>query len=105
MTRIRLASQSRIALGESALNMLGGRIRNAFAMKISAMESALQVLQARIHAADPRKVLERGYVLALDSAGVALKTSAGMKAGDKVSVLFRDGVLDCSVDAVVPKNK
>lgn len=105
VTRIRLASQSRIALGESALNMLGGRIKNAFAMKISAMESALQVLQARIHAADPRKVLERGYVLALDSAGVALKTSAGMKAGDKVSVLFRDGVLDCSVDAVVPKNK
>lgn len=105
VTRIRLASQGRIAVGESALNLLRSRVRNALAMKISAMESALQVLQARIHASDPAKVLERGYVLAVDSAGVAIKASAGVKAGDRVSVLFRDGALDCSVNAVVPKNR
>ena len=57
-------------------------------------------LYARISAADPRKLLERGFTLALDSNGVRIKVADGVRAGDKVSVLFPDGTLKCTVDDV-----
>ena len=100
MTRIRMAASGRLAVSDSALSMLRSRIRNAFALKIASMESALGLLHARISAADPRKLLERGFALALDSDGVRIKVADGVRAGDKVSVLFPDGTLKCTVDDV-----
>lgn len=100
-TRIRLAVSNRIYREEAVLDSLAARIKGAFALKIAAMESALQVLQTRIEAADPRRILQRGYVLATDAEGVVLKGVAGRKAGDKVAMMFADGSLECTVDAVV----
>lgn len=100
MTRIMMAASGRLAVSDSALSMLRSRIRNAFALKIASMESALGLLHARISAADPRKLLERGFALALDSNGVRIKVADGVRAGDKVSVLFPDGTLKCTVDDV-----
>lgn len=100
MTRIRMAASGRLAVSDSALSMLRGRIRNAFSLKIASMESALGLLHARISAADPRKLLERGFALALDSNGVRIKVADGVRVGDKVSVLFPDGTLKCTVDDV-----
>ena len=85
---------------ETRLESLGARIKGAFALKIAAMEAALHVLQTRIEAADPRKILQRGYALALDGQGRVLKGAGGRSAGDKVSVMFSDGTLDCTVDSV-----
>lgn len=99
--RIRLAATNRIYREESALEAVAARIKGAFSMKIAAMESALQVLQTRIQAADPRRILARGYALAVDEDGVVLKGAAGRKAGDRVSVLFPDGQLDCVVEKTV----
>ena len=64
------------------------------------MEAVLNVLEARFKAADPRRILERGYALAVDAEGVVLKGAAGHSAGDKVSVMFCDGTLDCTVDSI-----
>jgi exodeoxyribonuclease VII large subunit len=69
-------------------------------MKIANMEAALRVLETRIMAADPRKILERGYALAVDGNGVVVKGVAGRKAGDRISMIFPDGTLDCTVDLV-----
>ena len=99
-TRIRLAVSNRMYREETRLESLGSRIKGAFALKIAAMEAALQVLQTRIEAADPRKILQRGYALALDGQGRVLKGAAGRSAGDRVSVMFSDGTLDCTVDSV-----
>ena len=100
-TRIRLAVSNRLYREDALLDSLATRIKGAFALKIAAMESALQVLQTRIEAADPRRILQRGYVLATDAEGVVLKGAAGRKAGDKVTMMFADGSLKCTVDAVV----
>ena len=99
-TRIRLAVSNRMYREETRLESLSSRIKGTFALKIAAMESALQVLQTRIEAADPRRILQRGYALALDGQGRVLKGAAGCGAGDKVSVMFADGTLDCTVDSV-----
>jgi exodeoxyribonuclease VII large subunit len=97
-TRIRLAAAGKITTAEAMLQMLRSRIRGGFALKVAAMESALKVLETRIVSADPRKVIERGYALAVDADGRVVKGAAGRKAGDKVSVMFADGVLDCRVE-------
>ena len=77
------------------------RVRLAFSHRISLMESALQVLASRISAADPRKILERGYALATDADGVVLKTVKGCAPGDKLSVMFADGTLEANVTSVL----
>ena len=97
-TRIILAATGKITNAEAMLQMLRSRIRGGLALKVAAMESALKVLETRIVSADPRKVIERGYALAVDADGRVVKGAAGRKAGDKVSVMFADGVLDCRVE-------
>ena len=99
-TRMRLAFSNKIYQAESQLNMLQERMKGAFAMKIANMEAALRVIEARMAAADPRKILERGYALAVDKDGVVVKGVSGKAAGDKVSVMFADGTLECTVDQV-----
>jgi exodeoxyribonuclease VII large subunit len=99
-TRVRLAVSNRLYRESSVLDSLSARIRGGFSLKIAAMESALQVLQTRIESADPRRILERGYALAVDGDGVVLKSVSGRAAGDKVSVMFADGTLDCTVNTV-----
>ena len=72
----------------------------AFSMKIASMESTLQVLQTRIKASDPRKIVERGFALVLDDAGVVVKGVSGRSRGDKVSLMFPDGTLKCMVEEI-----
>ena len=99
-TRIRQALSGRLYREELVLDSLASRIRGGFALKIAAMEAALQTLQTRIEAADPRRILSRGYALAVDSDGVVLKCAGGRRTGEAVSVMFADGTLDCVVEKV-----
>ncbi len=99
-TRVRMALNGKIAAAEAGMAMLQNRIRNSFSMKLTSMEAVLRVLEARISAADPRRILERGYALALDGNGLVLKSASGRKPGDRVSMMFADGRLDCTVDKV-----
>ncbi|MGM9742481.1 MAG: exodeoxyribonuclease VII large subunit [Candidatus Cryptobacteroides sp.] len=84
------------------VSSFGTRLKTAFLNKIALMGSKLDVLESRIAGADPRRILERGYVLALNSGGVVMKSVAGKAEGDRVSMMFRDGVLDCIVNEVKP---
>ena len=97
VTRIRLAFSNRILQMEASVDRMQNRIRSGYAMKLSLLESALQVLQTRINAADPRKIMERGYALAVDAQGVVLKGASGVNVGDTVSVMSADGTLEANV--------
>ena len=97
VTRIRLAFSNRILQMEASVDRMQNRIRSGYATKLSLLESALQVLQTRINAADPRKIMERGYALAVDAQGVVLKGASGVNVGDTVSVMFADGTLEANV--------
>ena len=99
-TRMKLAFGGRISSMESSLDMLRSRIKGGFVLKIAAMESALTVLQTRIEASDPRKILKKGYALALDDRGCVLSGISGRTAGDRVSIMFKDGTLDCLIENV-----
>ena len=99
-TRIRLALSNRLYKEEALLDSLAARIKGGFSLKIASMESALQVLQTRIEAADPRKILDRGYALVVDAEGVIMKGVTSRRAGDRVSVMFTDGTLHAVVTDV-----
>jgi exodeoxyribonuclease VII large subunit len=101
VTRIRLAFSNRLLAMEMPIERLQSRIRNGYAMKISLMDSRLQVLASKISSADPRKILERGYALALDADGVVMKSAKGYSPGDKMSVMFADGRVTSDVTDVV----
>lgn len=75
------------------------RLRVAFLLKIQQMESKVDALAQRIAAADPRRLLERGYTLVCDSSGVVMKSAAGVQPGDKIKVMLADASLDCTIDA------
>jgi len=96
-SRLRLAVSARMSAEETMLQMLRSRIRGGFSLKIAGMDAALRVLEARISSADPRRMMERGYVLAVDGTGVVLKGVHGISEGDRVSVMFADGTIDCEV--------
>ena len=100
VSRIRLAFNERIATVENRLIMLNSRIRNGFSMKLSKMESRVEVLKTRIESADPRKILNRGYALAVGPDGTVMKSSGVVAAGDSMSVMFHDGMVRCHVEAV-----
>ena len=85
---------------DARLLSFGSRLKLAFLNKISRMESQVQMLETRIRSADPRNVLRRGYVLALDSSGVPFKKAADKSCGDEVSLMFADGTLECRVTKV-----
>ena len=100
LTRMRLAFGSRISAMESVLDVLRSRVRGGFALKVSTMESALKVFETRISAADPRRILGRGYALVLDEDGRVLKGAEGLSKGDRMSLMFNDGTLDCLIENV-----
>lgn len=86
---------------DARLLSFGSRLKLAFLNKISRMESQVQMLETRIRSADPRNILRRGYVLALDSSGVPFKKAADKSCGDEVSLMFADGTLECRVTKVI----
>ena len=96
-SRMKLAFASRLMAMDACVDALRMRIKGGFALKLANVDSCLDVLQARISAADPRKILEKGYALTVDDKGVVMKGVAGREVGDRVSVLFADGTLDCEV--------
>lgn len=85
---------------DARLLSFASRLKLAFMNKIYAMENRLDMLQTRIRSADPRNILERGYVLALDAAGVPVKKAVGRSAGESITLMFSDGTLDCEVKNV-----
>lgn len=73
------------------------RLRLAFINKVNALSSRLDLMESRIRNADPRGILKRGFVLAADSRGVVMKSAAGANAGDRITLLFSDGKLECEI--------
>lgn len=86
---------------DTMLSSFASRLKLAFSSKISIMESRVQLLETRLRSADPRNILRRGYVLVLDSGGKVARSALDRKPGDKVSLMYHDGTLECVVGQVV----
>ena len=99
--RITRAVSGKISLLRSKVDSYEIRIKSSLSARLRTENVRLEMYEAKILSSDPRKLLERGYVLALNADGVVMKTSKGAAIGDKLSVLFSDGKLDCKVEKIV----
>lgn len=73
------------------------RLKTAFLNKVALMSSKVDMLETRIKSSDPRRILARGYVLALNSSKVVMKSASSASKGDEVLLMFADGQLNCEV--------
>ncbi len=78
---------------DESLAYYGTRLKLAFLNKVAAMEAAVNLLESKIKGADPRLILSRGYVLAVDAAGRVLRSAAGVASGDELGIMFQDGTV------------
>lgn len=99
--RITKAVSGKISLLRSKVDSYQIRIKSSLVARLRLENAKLDMYEAKILSSDPRKLLERGYVLALNSDGVVMKTTKGAEIGDKLSVVFADGRLDCKVEKIV----
>lgn len=85
---------------DERLTYLANRLKLAFANKISSRLSTLDALERRIREADPRKVLQRGYSLIVDSGGHIVKSASDVSADDTLRILFSDGTVQVKVESI-----
>ena len=69
------------------------------------MEKQLSLLEMGIKAADPRRILEQGYLLAVGSDGKLLKKAGQGAAGDVFTLKFGDGDWHCEIDKILLKDE
>lgn len=103
-TRLRLAFSSRFSALFSRLDLIWKGIGHAAETRVSDAIHRVELLETKIASADPRNILEKGYVLALDGRGVKLGSASGVRVGDRIQVLFADGTVKGDVTEVDSKD-
>ena len=76
------------------------RLDAAAERRISASRAQYAALAAKLDAMSPLKVLGRGYSIALNGEGRALRGASELAAGDKIRLLLARGEAECTVDSV-----
>ena len=76
------------------------RLDAAAERRISASRAQYAALAAKLDAMSPLKVLARGYSIALNGEGRALRGASELAAGDKIRLLLARGEAECTVDSV-----
>ena len=96
-TRARLAFSGRLSEMSSRLDLAMKSLMHSALTRVSDATHRLELLEAKIASGDPRKILDKGYVLALDGKGVKMTSASGARPGDTIRVLFPDGVISAKV--------
>ena len=76
------------------------RLDAAAERRIAASRAQYAALAAKLDAMSPLKVLGRGYSIALNGKGRALRGASELAAGDKIRLLLARGEAECTVDSV-----
>ena len=100
-----LRHDPRQQLGRARERQVSCRMRLDRTLERRLHESAarLSALDARLHSLSPLAVLERGYALVLDAAGVVVRTTNQIAAGDQVTTRLSDGAFISRVETKIKK--
>lgn len=102
--RVRLEVASGFASkSRSQLDNLASRLDSALDAAMTRKKNEYLRAAAKLDALSPLKVLSRGYAIAMDEDGRAIKDSSGVRAGDKLTVRLASGALGCRVEDVYGK--
>lgn len=88
------------ALQDARLEDLRVRLKNARMTRLTLMQSRLDVLRARLEAADPRRLLDKGYAVVIGPDDRLLTSVSACREGDELTVMVRDGKLITRVEKI-----
>jgi exodeoxyribonuclease VII large subunit len=97
--RLHLAVRTHAMAQSSVLDALRLRIEHAVSDRHAEARHQLDLLERRLDAIDPRRALDRGFLIALKN-GRRAATAAAFTPGDRLSVMFRDGIVDAEVSEI-----
>ena len=100
--RLHLAVRTHAAAQLGALEALKIRLVHAALDRHADALHALDLLERRVEAADPRRALDRGFLIALKD-GHRTDRAAAFTPGDRLTLLFRDGSVEAEVKHVKPE--
>lgn len=101
--RLHLAVQSKTLRQQAVLDTLVQRLTHAAADRHAAALHALDLVERRLDAVNPRRALERGFLIALKN-GRRTDSAAAFRPGDRLTLLFRDGTVEAEVSALYLEN-
>jgi exodeoxyribonuclease VII large subunit len=99
----RLATQhprARIARDSAENQALRARLVETVRLRVRHDRGAIAELAGRLDAMSPLKVLGRGYAIATNDQGTAIRSTNEVEKGDHLSVRVADGSMDCLVERV-----
>ena len=94
--RLHLAVRAKAEAQRGVLEALRLRIAHAVSRRHDDALHALDLLERRIDAVNPRRALERGFLIALKD-GRRTSSASRFTPGDRLSVLFLDGTVEAEV--------
>ncbi len=97
------AVEGRARAVDAVVTGLQGNIAFAVRSVLKDADSTVEKECLKIEAADPRKILSQGYVLAVDAEGNVLKGASSRSVGEAFMLRHADGRWDCRVEGVVRK--
>ncbi len=100
--RLHLAVRTHAAAQLGTLEALKIRLVHAVLDRHADALHALDLLERRVEAADPRRALDRGFLIALKD-GHRTDRAAAFTPGDRLTLLFRDGSVEAEVSKVKPE--
>ncbi len=100
--RLHLAVRTHATAQLGALEALKIRLVHAVLDRHADALHALDLLERRVEAADPRRALDRGFLIALKD-GHRTDRAAAFTPGDRLTLLFRDGSVEAEVSKVKPE--
>ena len=83
---------------KSRLEAASARLNGAADASLAARKNEYVRLAAKLDALSPLKVLSRGYAIALDAEGRAVKDARGVAVGERLTVKMNSGALGCRVE-------
>ncbi|MBM7569708.1 exodeoxyribonuclease VII large subunit [Aquibacillus albus] len=89
--------EKKISQNRESLSRLRTRHQLAFNQNFSKMESKFSTYVEKLTLLNPLNTMKRGYSIAYDEDGKVIQTVNRVHPGDKLSVKFYDGTIDCQV--------
>ena len=95
--RLSAAPMRGISRAKLHQSKLGDRMNSALERFFLIQKNRLTGLESILKSTNPTRVLERGYSMAVDEQGVPVTSVAGLKQGDPLTVVLKDGQVETEV--------
>ncbi len=99
LQRLHLAVRTHAMAQTHVLDVLKQRIEHAVFDRHAEAQHRLDLLERRLDAVNPERALERGFLIALKN-GRRTASAAAFAPGDRLAVMFSDGIVDAEVKTV-----